>query len=182
MTKADSLRQGGNVSEFEQAELTHALEREISSLWQSDEVSRVKPTPQFEAERGTLVVETVLWEALPNFLRKLNATMESTIGKSLPLNAAPIKISSWMGGDRDGNPNVTPPVTREVLLKQRAKAASLLERDLSTLERELSIVDCSDELRAVVGDDAREPYRAMLRPVGILIILSFNYVVLPGME
>ena len=164
MTKADSLRQRGNVSEFAQQELTHALEREISSIWQSDEVSRVKPTPQFEAERGTLVIETVLWEALPGYLRKLNATMESTLGKSLPLDAAPIVISSWMGGDRDGNPNVKPDTTREVCLKQRARAAALLERDISTLERELSIVDCSDELRGIVGD-AREPYRAMLRPM-----------------
>jgi phosphoenolpyruvate carboxylase len=165
LTKADAGRQLGNVSEFAQAELNRALEREISSIWQSDEVSRVKPTPQFEAERGCLVVETVMWEALPSFLRKLNATMEATLGKSLPLSAAPLVISSWMGGDRDGNPNVKPETTLEVCLNQRSKAASLLARDLYNLERELSIVDCSDELRAIVGEDSREPYRAMLRPV-----------------
>ena len=138
--------------------------REISSIWQSDEVSRSKPTPQMEAERGTLVVENVLWEALPSYLRKLSATMESTIGKKLPLDAAPIIFSSWMGGDRDGNPNVTPSVTREVILKQRAQAAGLYARDLKKLERELSIQECSEELRARVGD-APEPYRAMIWPV-----------------
>ena len=145
-------------------QLDLALTREISSLWQTDEVSRTKPTPQMEAERGTLVVENVLWEALPSYLRKLSATMEATIGKKLPLDAAPVIFSSWMGGDRDGNPNVTPAVTREVILKQRAQAAGLYARDLKKLERELTIRACSKELRAVVGE-APEPYRAMIFPV-----------------
>jgi phosphoenolpyruvate carboxylase len=167
LTKADSLREKKRTTSYAQTELDRALQREIASLWQSDEVSRSKPTPQNEAERGTLVVETVLWEALPGYLRKLSATMESTIGKSLPLTAAPLVFSSWMGGDRDGNPNVTPETTRIVCLKQRAQAAGLLARDLTRLERELSIVECSHELRAVVGEDgdAREPYRAFLRPM-----------------
>lgn len=140
------------------------MQREIASLWQSDEVSRSKPTPQMEAERGTLVAETVLWEALPSYLRKLSATMKATIGKKLPLDAAPVIFSSWMGGDRDGNPNVTPSVTREVIMKQRAQAAGLYVRDLKKLERELTIQECTDELRAVVGDEP-EPYRAKLWPV-----------------
>lgn len=164
MTKADSLREKAQSTPHAQAELDLALYREISSLWQSDEVSRTKPTPQMEAERGTLVVENVLWEALPSYLRKLSATMEATIGKKLPLDAAPIIFSSWMGGDRDGNPNVTPAVTREVILKQRAQAAGLYERDLRRLERELSIQECTKELRAAVGDSP-EPYRAFIWPV-----------------
>ena len=152
------------MSDYAQTQLDLALQREISSLWQSDEVSRTKPTPQMEAERGTLVVENVLWEALPSFLRKLSGTMEATIGKKLPLDAAPVIFSSWMGGDRDGNPNVTPSVTREVILRQRVQAAGLYARDLKKLERDLTIRDCSDELRAIVGD-APEPYRAMIWPV-----------------
>lgn len=161
------MREKSESTEYAQAELDLALYREISSLWQSDEVSRAKPTPQMEAERGTLVVENVLWEALPSYLRKLSSTMEATIGKSLPLDAAPILFSSWMGGDRDGNPNVTPSVTREVILKQRAQAAGLYARDLRRLERELSIQECTDELRAKVGD-APEPYRAYIWPVSVV--------------
>jgi phosphoenolpyruvate carboxylase len=78
------------------------LKREIGLIWQSDELNRKKPSVQEEAERGTLVVETVLWEALPSFLRKLDATMRDTLGENygLPLEAAPFKFSSWMGGDR----------------------------------------------------------------------------------
>ena len=154
----------GRTSPYQQKQLDDALNREIASIWQSDEVSRVKPTPQSEAERGTLVVETVLWEAVPEFLRKLDATMEAYLGKGLPLESAPIKFSSWMGGDRDGNPNVTPDVTREVCLMKRFKAASLFANDIERLASELSITNCSEEMRAVVGD-AREPYRAYLVPV-----------------
>ena len=70
LTQADDLRERNQLAtSFAQRELDRAMEREISSIWQSDEVSRAKPTPQTEAERGTLVVETVLWEALPGFLR-----------------------------------------------------------------------------------------------------------------
>lgn len=175
LTNADSLRDRNlPPTGYQQRELDRALEREISSIWQSDEVSREKPTPQNEAARGTLVVETVLWEALPSFLRKLDAMTTSVLGKPLPLDASPIKFSSWMGGDRDGNPNVTPAVTREVLLKQRAQAAGLLSRDLSRLYSELSIMECSEELRAEVGD-AKEPYRAFLAKVRIYFGHTFTH-------
>jgi len=102
LVEADALRSKGVVTKFQQTLLDDALKREIWLIWQSDELSRKKPSVQEEAERGTLVVETVLWEALPNFLRKLDATMIDTLGEqySLPLDAAPFKFSSWMGGDR----------------------------------------------------------------------------------
>ena len=100
LTEADAKRSSGPVSAYGQSLLNDCLNREISSIWQSDEVSRRKPTPQMEAERSTLVIETVLWNSVPSFLRKLNATMKSELGPEygLPLDAAPIKFASWMGG------------------------------------------------------------------------------------
>jgi phosphoenolpyruvate carboxylase len=163
LTKADYHRERDLPSDgFAQRELDRAMKREIASTWQTDEVAREKPTPQNEAERGTLVVETVLWEALPAFLRRLNNVTEKTLGKALPLETTPVIFSSWMGGDRDGNPNVTPDVTREVNLKNRAQAAELLARDLERLKRELSIMVCNDEVRKVAGETTKEPYRAVL--------------------
>ena len=102
LLEADRIRQSGTP--YERKELDDALRREIASIWQTDEVSRVKPSPQSEAEKGTLVIETVLWEVLPNFLRKLDATMRDRMGGEygLPLKASPFKFASWMGGDRDG--------------------------------------------------------------------------------
>lgn len=102
LTQADKERSHGIVTPYQSQIIDDGLKREISLIWQSDELSRQKPTVQSEAERGTLVVEQVLWEALPNFLRKLDATMSDTLGDDygLPIGAAPIKFSSWMGGDR----------------------------------------------------------------------------------
>jgi len=157
LTLADRYRASGEATPYKQVELNDALYREISSIWLSDEVAREKPSVQSEAARGTLVVETVLWETLPQFLRKLNSTLVDTIGKKLPLDAAPLKFASWMGGDRDGNPNVTSTVTREVCLTNRITAATLLHRDLTTLESELSITNCSQELRDIVGDTRENP-------------------------
>mmetsp|Transcript_10565 Transcript_10565/g.22080 ORF Transcript_10565/g.22080 Transcript_10565/m.22080 type:complete len:930 (-) Transcript_10565:171-2960(-) len=158
--------------------LDDALRREIASIWQTDEVSRVKPSPQSEAERGTLVIETVLWEVLPQFLRKLDATMKWSLGEDygLPLTASPFKFASWMGGDRDGNPNVTPNVTREVCLTNRVKAAELLESDVRELMASISgdpprgmESDSSAvayrRIRERVGKEARAPYRSYLNPV-----------------
>lgn len=161
LTNSDQLRAIGGGKSFFEAEYDKALWREVSSLWLSDEVSRAKPSPEDEAERGTLVIETVLWDAVPLFLRKLNSTMEEFLGKGLPLESKPIRFASWMGGDRDGNPNVKPDTTRKVCLRNRAKAAYLFARDLEALSKELSITMCSSELREVVGD-SREPYRAFL--------------------
>ncbi|KAL3935015.1 MAG: hypothetical protein SGBAC_009382 [Bacillariaceae sp.] len=160
LTNSDLLRAAGGGKSFLEAEYNKALWREVSSLWLSDEVSRAKPTPEDEAERGTLVIETVLWDAVPLFLRKLNATAEEFLGKSLPLTSKPVRFASWMGGDRDGNPNVKPNTTRKVCLRNRAKAATLFVRDLEALSKELSIT----ELRGIVGD-AREPYRSFLEPM-----------------
>jgi phosphoenolpyruvate carboxylase len=192
LTKADALRHrigdeaysSEKTTSFPQSELDRALEREIAAIWQSDEVSRSKPTPENEAKSGTVVVETVLWEALPSFLRKLNATLQSVTSgqKGLPLRAAPIIFSSWMGGDRDGNPNVTSATTTTVCLRQRKQVAGLLKRDIIFLEKELSITKCSDELRAVVGEAPREPYRAMLRPVSKCWMDASLYVIIGTLD
>src|SRR3990167_657135 len=78
------------------------------------------------------------------------------------LIAAPIRFASWMGGDRDGNPNVTAAVTREVLLLARWMAADLYLRDIDQLASSLSMQQASPELLARVGASA-EPYRSLLK-------------------
>lgn len=68
---------------------------------------RNKPTPVDEARAGLHIVEQSLWNAVPKFLRKLSGALHGLTGHDLPVNCAPIHFGSWMGGDRDGNPNVT---------------------------------------------------------------------------
>ena len=103
---------------------------------------RAKPSPQQEARGGLAVVETSLWEALPDFLRRLDATLKARGGR-LPLTSAPVRLASWMGGDRDGNPNVTAPVTRETVAAQRRMAAGLLLVELDALRTDLSMKQCT---------------------------------------
>jgi len=176
LTEADDQRHKGSPTPYQKKLINDSLEREIGLIWQSDELSRRKPTVQVEAERGTMVVETVLWKALPDFLRKLDATMIDTLGEKygLPLHAAPIKFSSWMGGDRDGNPNVTPSVTREVCLMNRIRSAKLLKSDIAEIAGRLSTTFCNDEIREKVGN-CREPYRTILFPMIDKLDLTINW-------
>lgn len=124
---------------YEQLAATIDLQRIISSVWGMDEIRRNKPTVQKEAAGGLAIVDTVLWKAVPDYLRKLDKQCEATLGKRLPLDVCPIKFASWIGGDRDGNPNCTPQVTREVVLHQRLRAARLYLQDLAELESQLAI-------------------------------------------
>ncbi len=138
------------------------LEELISQAWHTDEIRHERPTPVDEAKWGFAVIENSLWQAVPAFHRDLDNLLLASAGERLPLDAAPIVFASWMGGDRDGNPNVTSRVTREVLLLGRWMAADLYLRDLEQLKAELSMWKCNSALRAEVGGVA-EPYRELLR-------------------
>lgn len=96
------LMDSTELTRYERSELQNKLTAEISSIWGSDFLRRSKPTPVEEARSGLAVVEQVLWKALPSFLRKLDQVSREVLNESLPLTAAPIKMASWMGGDRDG--------------------------------------------------------------------------------
>ncbi|MFH7439421.1 phosphoenolpyruvate carboxylase, partial [Pseudomonas syringae pv. tagetis] len=80
--------------------------------------------------------------------------LHAATGVHLPLEAAPIRFASLMGGDRDGNPNVTAEVTREVLLLARWMAADLYYRDVDNLAADMSMQQASAALRSSVGDRA----------------------------
>ncbi|EDM24998.1 phosphoenolpyruvate carboxylase [Lentisphaera araneosa HTCC2155] len=135
----------------------------ITSLWESDEIRRVRPTPFEEAKWGLAIIEDTVWDAVPRFMLELDAIVESFTGEKLPTWAAPIKFASWMGGDRDGNPNVTHETTEQVCLRNRWTASDLYHKEVNKAIQRISETDCSAELRAIVGD-VHEPYRVFLRP------------------
>ncbi|WP_122665237.1 phosphoenolpyruvate carboxylase [Pseudomonas viridiflava] len=151
-----------DLSSTEREQITERLQRLIAEAWHTEEIRRTRPTPVDEAKWGFAVIEHSLWHAVPNYLRKADHALYAATGFHLPLEAAPIRFASWMGGDRDGNPNVTAAVTREVLLLARWMAADLYVRDVDQLAAELSMQQASDALRASAGDNA-EPYRAVLK-------------------
>ncbi|MFT6288969.1 MAG: phosphoenolpyruvate carboxylase [Alcanivorax sp.] len=135
----------------------------VTQIWYGDDFRLQRPTPVDEARWGYAVVEDSLWQAVPEFLRRLDKALLEHTGERLSLEAAPVHFVSWMGGDRDGNPNVTATVTEEVLLLSRWQAADLYLRDIIALVEELSMTRCSDAMRALAGEGAHEPYRAVLR-------------------
>ena len=161
------------LSKFDQQKLTPRerqavladLKQLISSAWQTDEIRQHRPTPVDEAKWGFTTIEQTLWNAVPKFIRELNGMVEEQCGQILPLNVAPVRFASWMGGDRDGNPNVTHNVTQEVLWLSRWKATDLYLRDIENLRWELSIQQCSDEITQALGHQHPEPYREYLRDI-----------------
>src|SRR4051812_29439666 len=148
----------------ERADNIAAIRREVLAAWESDEIRPRRPTPVDEAIAGLLIFEQTLWDAVPRFVRSLDGALRAATGRPLALEAAPIRFGSWMGGDRDGNPTVTPRVTQLACLVARWMAADLYEREIGALRAELSMTVASAELRARAGG-AREPYRAVLREV-----------------
>jgi phosphoenolpyruvate carboxylase len=136
------------------------LRREIATLWQTEQVRDRAVSPLDEVRGGLAVFEHTLWEALPRYLRQIDRALDAP----LPLDAAPLRFGSWIGGDRDGNPNVTAAITRKATWMARWTAAQLYGREIDALRAELSLDAASDELRESAGD-THEPYRAVLRTV-----------------
>ncbi|MBP1128123.1 MULTISPECIES: phosphoenolpyruvate carboxylase [Pseudomonas] len=157
-----ALQDHRDLTTAEREQIRERLQRLIAEAWHTEEIRRTRPTPVDEAKWGFAVIEHSLWHAIPNYLRKADQALHAATGLHLPLEAAPIRFASWMGGDRDGNPNVTAPVTREVLLLARWMAADLYLRDVDQLAAELSMQKASAALQARVGDSV-EPYRAVLK-------------------
>jgi len=148
----------------ERADIVASLRREVLAAWETDEIRARRPTPVDEAIAGLLIFEQTLWDAVPRFLRSFSGALTRATGHGLALDAAPLRFGSWMGGDRDGNPTVTPQVTRLACSVARWMAADLYEREIAALRSELSITAATPELRAR-ANGAREPYRAVLRDV-----------------
>lgn len=162
MTEQLAAGDHSDLSATEREQVKQRQQRLIAEAWHTEEIRRSRPSPIDEAKWGFAVIEHSLWHAVPNVLRKADQVLHGATGLHLPLDAAPIRFASWMGGDRDGNPNVTASVTREVLLLARWMAADLYLRDIDSLAAELSMQQASPALLARVGDSA-EPYRSLLK-------------------
>ena len=155
------------VREDEELDQKHKmeLERLIAEVWHTDEIRTERPKPQDEAIWGYAVIEHSFWHAVPKLWEGLDMILEQYTGESLPIEFSPITISSWMGGDRDGNPNVTTEVTEEILRLARWMAADLYLRDLDELLSQLSMSQCNEAVSELCEKSSHEPYRSILRRV-----------------
>jgi len=162
---ADRDRPGLTADESKENETS--LKREITSIWLTEEIRRKKPTPLDEVRWGQILIEETIWNTVPLYLRKLDKALAEHTGKRLPQESVVVKFGSWIGGDRDGNPNVTPEVTYQTCLLSRLLAANLYSSSISELYDELSIASCTEELKRRVGTEYREPYRALLKEMQV---------------
>ena len=144
--------------------LDKKLYDEFTIIWNTDDLKRFRPTPTEEARWGLAVIEDSLWETIPKVYRRLNGIFVKNMGRGLPKNFNPIQFGSWMGGDRDGNPNVTSNVTKEAMLLSRWVAAKLYEKELTKLINSLSMKKCSRKILQKTGK-THQPYRVFLRPL-----------------
>lgn len=159
-----SDQQRGNLLSFEKDQVVGRLRRLVEEMWSTDEIRGERPTAIDEAKWGFAVVENSLWQALPDFIRHMDRICSRHLDQSLPIDFHPFSFYSWMGGDRDGNPNVTHDVTEKVLLLGRWMAAELYLGDVQNIYGDLSMHSASAELRERVGD-SETPYREHLAPL-----------------
>nr|UZC49310.1 PEPC1 [Salsola ferganica] len=138
-----------DISADDKQELDEALQREIQAAFRTDEIRRAQPTPQDEMRLGMSYFHETIWKGVPKFLRRVDTALKNIgINERVPYNAPLIQFSSWMGGDRDGNPRVTPEATRDVCLLARMIAANMYFSQIEDLMFELSMWRCNDELNA----------------------------------
>ena len=157
----------------------------IDLLWQTDELRLERPEVLDEARNAMNYLDDAATGALPEVLQELNRIAhELGVGEKLKPTDTPLTFGSWIGGDRDGNPFVTPEVTTNVLTLQRGHAIRDLQSILKHLAEDLSISDrispADDQLWESVEKDmtvlteldsrmkrinAEEPYRLKLSAI-----------------
>ncbi|MDP2498976.1 MAG: phosphoenolpyruvate carboxylase [Candidatus Palauibacterales bacterium] len=135
------------------------LSNQIALLLSTREVRSERPTVREEVEQGLHYLEQSVWDTVPRIYEDVERACRRTFGA--PPEEVPcfLRYRSWIGGDRDGNPKVTPSVTRWTLATHRRRAARLYRRELEALREELTISESEAEvpprLKASVEEDRR---------------------------
>jgi len=132
------LEARGTCSGAEQRRIDRRIDELIDTLWQTDEIRSEKPVPYDEARAVLWYLEQLVTDGLPEVLEDVRFGLADH-GVETEIGRSPIRFGSWVGGDRDGNPNVTPEVTRAVVDLHRRRALALLIDEIETLSGELSI-------------------------------------------
>jgi phosphoenolpyruvate carboxylase len=192
----DKLRRVASLlEEPDDPRRTRRLSEAIELLWQTDEIRVEPPEPVDEARNGVYYLEGLASAAVPDVLEALRDEL-SGLGVELPVASRPLRFGTWIGGDRDGNPNVTPETTREVLTLQAVHGIRLLQAKVDGVRRNLSVSERVSEVAPEVRArteallpglpevepryrrlNAEEPYRLFLTCMHVRLRLTEQRVV-----
>ena len=123
------------VPEQDLARLEQLVLAEITSLWQTDEVRSRRPTVYDEIKMGLDYYDVSIFETLPSLYREIAEALHASYGLEIETLALPqvLNFGSWIGGDRDGNPFVTPQVTRDSIRLARGHLLLYYQRQLQEI-------------------------------------------------
>jgi len=155
LERLDDLRLG----ERELGEIKAKLAEEIQLIWQTDEVRHRRPTVIDEVKNALHYFDSVLFDAVPDFYDEFEHQLKTHFNLELPAVARPVRFGSWVGGDRDGNPNVKPETTVHALRLQKGLALRKYIDAVIDLSRRLSLsthfVKVSHELIASLEQERK---------------------------
>lgn len=131
IAEASNQQHTPSILPTERQRLTDLIMAEIVGLWQSDDVRIIKPTVLDEVKNGLYYFETSFMELVPRLYRELEEALTTSYPEHTWHLPPLLRFGSWMGGDRDGNPNVTPDVTVETARQLRIAA---IQHHIQTVE------------------------------------------------
>ena len=149
---ADLLDQGKDPNQSDR------LAETIDLLWQTDELRLDRPEPLDEAMNALYYLDDLFRQTVPEVLNDFAREMKR-LDIEIPVTARPLSFGSWIGGDRDGNPNVTAQVTRDAMVLQVGHAIRVTIAAMDQLRQMLSvstkITGATPELSASVAEDLK---------------------------
>jgi phosphoenolpyruvate carboxylase len=136
------------VPQQDLARLEQYLMAEITSLWQTDEVRSRRPTVYDEIKMGLDYYDVSIFETLPSLYREISEALHACYGLEIDTLSLPkvLEFGSWIGGDRDGNPFVTPAVTRDAIQLARSHLLLYYQRQLQEI---IDLVTTSAQQRPI---------------------------------
>jgi phosphoenolpyruvate carboxylase len=150
---------------LEEGRVRTRLAATIAELWSSNEVRAVKPTVLDEVRAGLVYFRSTLIDVVPMIYRDFEEAVASVYeGEQIEVPSL-LTFGSWIGGDRDGNPNVTPAVTRETLAVMHDSALRVIEDRLSELSGRISVSTLVTHEAPAVSD-MLEAYRDYFPELG----------------
>lgn len=143
---SENLRKLDNplITQWEKEAITDSLFNEVTALWHTDELRHRKPEVLDEVKNGLYYFNQILFDTLPDIFWELEMQLQDQISEKDWQVPNFIRFGSWIGGDRDGNPNVTPEITwttlemqQELILKKyEASVIELMRRFSQSAERQ----------------------------------------------